>query len=52
MPSITPNLSFDTQALEAAECSTSVFPNSEITHVMSKLDLAAIAAAADAVVVS
>src|SRR5436190_12846568 len=33
MPSITPNLWFDTQALEAAEFYTSVFPNSEITHV-------------------
>jgi len=33
MPSITPNLWFDTEALEAAEFYTSVFPNSEITHV-------------------
>ena len=33
MPTITPNLWFDTEALEAAEFYTSVFPNSEITHV-------------------
>ena len=33
MPSITPNLWFDTEALEAAEFYTSVFPNSEITNV-------------------
>ncbi len=33
MPTITPNLWFDTQALEAAEFYTSVFPNSEITNV-------------------
>ena len=35
MPRITPNLWFDTQALEAAEFYTSIFPNSsigEITH--------------------
>jgi predicted 3-demethylubiquinone-9 3-methyltransferase (glyoxalase superfamily) len=33
MPSITPFLWFDTQAQEAAEYYTSVFPNSEITEV-------------------
>lgn len=33
MPRITPNLWFDTQALEAAEFYTSVFPNSEITNI-------------------
>ena len=33
MPTITPNLWFDTQALEAAEFYTSVFPNSKITNV-------------------
>jgi predicted 3-demethylubiquinone-9 3-methyltransferase (glyoxalase superfamily) len=33
MPTITPNLWFDTQALEAAEFYTSIFPNSEITNV-------------------
>jgi predicted 3-demethylubiquinone-9 3-methyltransferase (glyoxalase superfamily) len=33
MPTITPNLWFDTEALEAAEFYTSVFPNSEITNV-------------------
>src|SRR5664279_2403401 len=33
MPRITPNLWFDTQALEAAEFYVSVFPNSEITTV-------------------
>ena len=33
MPRITPNLWFDTQALEAAEFYCSVFPNSEITAV-------------------
>jgi predicted 3-demethylubiquinone-9 3-methyltransferase (glyoxalase superfamily) len=33
MPSITPNLWFDTESLEAAEFYVSVFPNSEITNV-------------------
>lgn len=33
MPRITPNLWFDTQALEAAEFYVSIFPNSEITAV-------------------
>jgi predicted 3-demethylubiquinone-9 3-methyltransferase (glyoxalase superfamily) len=33
MPRITPNLWFDTEALEAAEFYVSVFPNSEITEV-------------------
>ena len=33
MPSITPNLWFDTQAMEAAEFYTSVFPNSRIATV-------------------
>ena len=34
MPTITPNLWFDTQALEAAEFYCSVFPNSEIRKVL------------------
>jgi predicted 3-demethylubiquinone-9 3-methyltransferase (glyoxalase superfamily) len=33
MPTITPNLWFDTKALEAAEHYCSIFPNSEITTV-------------------
>ncbi|MCU1377592.1 MAG: 3-demethylubiquinone-9 3-methyltransferase, partial [Acidimicrobiales bacterium] len=33
MPRITPNLWFDTQALEAAEFYVSVFPNSKVTDV-------------------
>jgi predicted 3-demethylubiquinone-9 3-methyltransferase (glyoxalase superfamily) len=33
MPRITPNLWFDTQALEAAEFYVSVFPNSKVTNV-------------------
>jgi predicted 3-demethylubiquinone-9 3-methyltransferase (glyoxalase superfamily) len=33
MPSITPNLWFDTESLEAAEFYVSVFPNSEITDI-------------------
>ncbi len=33
MPTITPNLWFDTQGLEAAEFYVSVFPNSKITNV-------------------
>ena len=33
MPSITPNLWFDTQGLEAAEFYVSVFPNSQVTDV-------------------
>lgn len=33
MPGITPNLWFDTQALEAAEFYVSVFPNSEVGRV-------------------
>jgi len=33
MPRIVPNLWFDTEALEAAEFYTSIFPNSEITNV-------------------
>ncbi|HEX4904307.1 MAG TPA: VOC family protein [Acidimicrobiales bacterium] len=33
MPTITPNLWFDTQALEAAEFYCSVFPNSEVRNV-------------------
>lgn len=32
MPKITPNLWFDTQALEAAEFYVSVFPNSQVTN--------------------
>ena len=38
MPCITPNLWFDTQAREAAEFYTSVFPNSEITYVSHYTD--------------
>jgi predicted 3-demethylubiquinone-9 3-methyltransferase (glyoxalase superfamily) len=34
MPSITPNLWFDTQAMDAAEFYVSVFPNSKITGVI------------------
>ena len=34
MPRITPNLWFDTQALEAAEFYVSVFPNSSVTNVL------------------
>lgn len=34
MPRITPNLWFDTQALEAAELYVSVFPRSRVTDVM------------------
>lgn len=34
MPKITPNLWFDTQAMEAAEFYVSVFPNSKITNVL------------------
>ena len=37
-PRITPNLWFDTEALEAAEFYTSVFPNSEITNVSHYTD--------------
>ena len=33
MPTITPNLWFDTQSVEAAEFYVSVFPNSKITNV-------------------
>jgi len=33
MPAITPNLWFDTEALEAAEFYTAIFPNSTITNV-------------------
>src|SRR6478735_5632393 len=33
MPSITPNLWFDTQGLEAAQFYCSIFPNSEIRNV-------------------
>ncbi len=33
MPTITPNLWFDTDGKEAAEFYVSIFPNSEITHV-------------------
>lgn len=33
MPIITPNLWFDTEALDAAEFYVSIFPNSEITNV-------------------
>ncbi|HZP31577.1 MAG TPA: VOC family protein [Acidimicrobiia bacterium] len=33
MPQITPNLWFDTEALEAAEFYCSIFPNSEVTRV-------------------
>jgi predicted 3-demethylubiquinone-9 3-methyltransferase (glyoxalase superfamily) len=33
MPRITPNLWFDTQALEAAEFYVSIFPNSEVTTI-------------------
>ncbi len=38
MPTITPNLWFDTQALEAAEFYVSVFPNSKITAVTHYTD--------------
>lgn len=38
MPSITPNLWFDTQAEEAAEFYVSVFPNSKITNVSHYTD--------------
>jgi predicted 3-demethylubiquinone-9 3-methyltransferase (glyoxalase superfamily) len=38
MPSIIPNLWFDTQALEAAEFYVSVFPDSEITQVSHYTD--------------
>lgn len=34
MPRITPNLWFDTQGEEAAEFYVSVFPNSEIKHIL------------------
>ncbi|QIP87965.1 VOC family protein [Streptomyces sp. Tu 2975] len=34
MPRITPNLWFDTQGQEAAEFYVSVFPNSEIKHIL------------------
>jgi predicted 3-demethylubiquinone-9 3-methyltransferase (glyoxalase superfamily) len=34
MPPITPNLWFDTQSQEAAEFYVSVFPNSEIKHIL------------------
>ncbi len=34
MPKITPNLWFDTEALEAAEFYCSIFPNSEVTAVL------------------
>jgi predicted 3-demethylubiquinone-9 3-methyltransferase (glyoxalase superfamily) len=34
MPSITPNLWFDTQGLEAAEFYCSIFPNSEIRNII------------------
>jgi predicted 3-demethylubiquinone-9 3-methyltransferase (glyoxalase superfamily) len=34
MPAITPNLWFDTQGQEAAEFYVSVFPNSEIKHIL------------------
>ena len=33
MPTITPNLWFDTQAVEAAEFYVSIFPNSRIVNV-------------------
>ena len=33
MPTITPNLWFDTEGEEAAEYYVSIFPNSKITHV-------------------
>ncbi|MGH9178272.1 MAG: VOC family protein, partial [Acidimicrobiales bacterium] len=33
MPRITPNLWFDTEALEAAEYYCSVFPDSKVTNV-------------------
>ena len=39
MPTITPNLWFDTEALEAAEFYCSVFPNSEITAVTHYTDV-------------
>ena len=38
MPSIIPNLWFDTQALEAAELYCSIFPNSKITAVAHYTD--------------
>ena len=38
MPTITPNLWFDTQALEAAELYCSVFPNSRIVNVTHYTD--------------
>ena len=34
MPRITPNLWFDTQALEAAEFYVSIFPNSSVTDIL------------------
>ena len=34
MPVITPNIWFDTQALEAAELYVSLFPNSKVVHVL------------------
>ena len=38
MPTITPNLWFDTEALEAAEFYCSIFPNSKITTVLRYTD--------------
>ncbi len=38
MPTITPNLWFDTQALDAAEFYVSVFPNSAVTNVSHYTD--------------
>ena len=38
MPTITPNLWFDTEALEAAEHYCSIFPNSEIKNVLHYTD--------------
>lgn len=38
MPRITPNLWFDTQALEAAEFYVSIFPNSSVTEIVNYTD--------------
>ncbi len=38
MPRITPNLWFDTEALEAAEYYVSIFPNSKVTNVWHYTD--------------
>ena len=38
MPRLTPNLWFDTQALEAAEFYVSIFPNSSVTEILYYTD--------------